>query len=459
MPDTAGDVGTDTDVPITWDGTWREMPAAGNVVWTELESRTLPGIHSTDPDDGVDGSSTPELRPEDTIGDLAIAWPASGDWYFGFDANINHSNWPVARGTLGGFEGDALPAYRIERPTTEPLTNSRGNKQAFYYRFATVADHVVYAWESGNLTELARVPAASVVDGGYTRLPGIDVETIAAPRTLVFAPASRELERWVDLGGGLSGGRLLDGGVGRVVQLRYPLPGDARDTVVDWGNGPGTHANIYGDRRIFHPVGGSAGPGLVWQDATDNSVRVTWLSDADARTINHTPLPSIAGATLAAACDNPDGGLTLLFIESGNGAPSDDRIITLVRTDVAGTETRRGTLPTGPDDINIVEFGNAEQAVMRRSGDQLAIVISRTMHRGGDGLNHQGGVAIVVNADTLEVTGPAGAPPPTAAPCRRRATPSRTCWASHRTAPLSVPTWATRTREASTSTVSTQTVC
>jgi hypothetical protein len=36
-------------------------------------------------------------------------------------------------------------------------------------------------------------------------------------------------------------------------------------------------------------------------------------------------------------------------------------------------------------------------------GNQLGLIIARTMAKGGDGLNHQGAIAVVLDADTLTI--------------------------------------------------------
>ena len=38
---------------------------------------------------------------------------------------------------------------------------------------------------------------------------------------------------------------------------------------------------------------------------------------------------------------------------------------------------------------------------MRLANGQLGIMVARRLHRGGDGLQHQSGVALVYQADTL----------------------------------------------------------
>ncbi|MCA9557375.1 MAG: hypothetical protein KC583_02315, partial [Myxococcales bacterium] len=276
-----------------------------------------------------------------------------------------------------------------------------------FHRFDAAVDWQVFALNDGVLDLVAEVPAASVRVDGYTRVGDLTVESIEQARTYVFARADRTLSPFARVGeDGVRSGRLADTGAGRVVQLRYPLPGVPFDTVDDYGFGPSSWENQYGAHRAFHPVRRDSGPGVVWQDVETNQVRVTWLSDADPAAVTHVALPTLDGARLAAAHAEADGGVTCLHIQRGDGRPNATRAVTLVKANAQGAETRRAALDAGPDAMNIVEFGDRDHATMTRSGDRLGIVVTRTMHRAPDGLNHQGGLALLVDADTLAVTGP-----------------------------------------------------
>lgn len=54
------------------------------------------------------------------------------------------------------------------------------------------------------------------------------------------------------------------------------------------------------------------------------------------------------------------------------------------------------------DEMNIYAFSESGASLAwDEAGGTIACAIARTMTRAGDGLNHQGGIAIVVNASTL----------------------------------------------------------
>ena len=54
--------------------------------------------------------------------------------------------------------------------------------------------------------------------------------------------------------------------------------------------------------------------------------------------------------------------------------------------------------------MNIYAFSESGASLAwDEAGGTIACAIARTMTRAGDGLNHQGGIAIVLNASTLEL--------------------------------------------------------
>ena len=390
-------------IPTTYD----EIPAAAVLRLAEVERRVLPG-QSTDPTDGQPGpngeSADRELAAADMLGDLAIAaeWDNDAMWYF-IDGRYNDGDFSVARATVGGLPGAELPAYSIDPPNLD-ATDFLGTRHVLLYRFPEAADWRVYEFIDGALRGVAEVPAASVVAGGFTRLPGLYANADHA-RTFVFAPADRRISTFTELGGGADGARLADAPVGRIVQVQIPVSGAPHDTVED-ERGPSSWANIYGVNRIFHPVRRDTRPGVVWQDQRTHEVFVTWLSDTRPGDFETSSLPNIADGRLGGAFSEPDGTITLLLVEGGDGRNTNTaRAVVVLKAGPNGQETRRNSLDAGPDALNVVDFeGDDRQnhSVMQRSGNRIGVLLARTIHRTPDGLNHQSGGAFLLDAETLQ---------------------------------------------------------
>ena len=147
---------------------------------------------------------------------------------------------------------------------------------------------------------------------------------------------------------------------------------------------------------------------MVWQDRFDLGVRVTWFSDERAGEYETTSLPGAGTFLLGAATSDPDGNLFVILIEAGDGAPETAREAFLVAFDGDAAERNRRPLDTSREGLNIVRWGTTESqqnhVTMRWSGGHVGVMLARTMLRSGDGLNHQGGIALVYDASTLQVS-------------------------------------------------------
>jgi hypothetical protein len=383
--------------------TWAEVPAAATLALASGERHVLSGRESTDPTDGVPGpggqAPADEVAAGDRVGDLAIAavWDASVMWYF-VDGRYNDADFPVTEGTVSGVGDPALPAYTFEPPQTH-ATDFLGTQHALLYRFPEVADWRVYELSDGVLKLLAEVPAARVAAGDYTRLPDLYANT-DRPRTLVFARADRSVSTYTPVGGDAWAARLADDALGRVVQVQIPVPGAPRDTAND-ARGPSAWENIYGINRQTYPVTRASGSGVVWQDAATRTPYVTWLSNERPGDFTTIALPNIAEGELAGAVAEPDGGLTLLLVQGGDGREQGDttREIVALKAGADGAEVLRKAHASDQNGLNVMRF---EAAALQRSGDRLGVVLTRTMTRSGDGLNHQASTQFLLDPATLE---------------------------------------------------------
>jgi hypothetical protein len=112
--------------------------------------------------------------------------------------------------------------------------------------------------------------------------------------------------------------------------------------------------------------------------------------------------------TLAAATQDGKGNIYYLSIEKGDGAKRNRaRKVRVYKVRPAGKLVKKRSLDASKKGLNIISFGSRynlpDVASMRYSQGKLGLMIGRTMLRSADGLNHQGGIALVLDAASLKL--------------------------------------------------------
>jgi len=189
--------------------------------------------------------------------------------------------------------------------------------------------------------------------------------------------------------------------IGEVLKYRYSVNGTPFDTVQDFNFGPNIWNNTYSDARHFFHVQKTNGQiGIVWQDSGNQSVRLTWAG-ADLKSHNTVELPNSSQEILTVATYDEKGYIYYLTIQSGSGVNTDSsRTSTFYKVSDSGQTIVKQSLDTSKDGLNIVEYDNAS---LRYSNGNLALMLGRTMHKSDDGLNHQGGIAVVFDSANLNI--------------------------------------------------------
>jgi hypothetical protein len=208
------------------------------------------------------------------------------------------------------------------------------------------------------------------------------------------------------IGAGVRAATIATTSLGRYVQLRYSLPGQPFDTERDFVDGPAGWGNIYGTGRPFFNVSDGQRFGVIWQARNTMTVYVTWFG-ADPAAYESFILPTPTDAILAAATGDGTGNLYAFSIQSGDGRPNTTRVGTLLKTNTRGAELARSRPDMSAAGLNVTMFGDSNStwvADMQFSNGALGLVFSRLMHASSDGLNHQGGVAAVFDAQSLALT-------------------------------------------------------
>ncbi|GAD32636.1 hypothetical protein PLEI_4319 [Photobacterium leiognathi lrivu.4.1] len=165
------------------------------------------------------------------------------------------------------------------------------------------------------------------------------------------------------------------------------------------------HMSNYMPKVAYSAVSNGAKDGVVWQDQTDMAVYYSEFNSDGThnRTIN---LPNSANENLLSAASNGMGDIVYGLGASGGAAGGvTPTTVRLIRYDLnAESLTINKTLNTsgtGNDGLSVWKVGSFPSK-LAWSGDQIGLNILRTYLKGGDGLNHQGGWAVVYDANTLD---------------------------------------------------------
>ncbi len=375
------------------------LPDLVNYSFVSQETKNLPGL-------STEAACNGTITTDDQLGRLALA----SLFYFNgcyTDGRYNNNDYSVELGVVSDTGNQLqIEAYRIHEPARK-ATEFLGSQHGVYYRFPTQEDYTVYRFDGNTINKVVQVPAVQIDTSQFIKIDNLTVSNIKNSATYLFVPSSQRLSAFTELAPGIEGARVNRTALGDVLKYRYTVNGRPFDTKLDFNYGPNSFQNVYSLTRQFFLVSNSNGqPGMVWQDKEDASIQVTWLG-SELSSQETLDLPFSADADLAAATADGDGNLYYLMIQRGsgvnNGGADIARIATLYKVSATGQELLRKTLDTSSAGLNMVSFGDSNVASLKYLNGKLGLMIGRQTHRTDDGLNHQGGIAVVFDANNLEL--------------------------------------------------------
>ncbi len=416
--------GTEAGVLTEKTGT---LPDLAVFTFTARESKILQG-NSTELNtdgwgcDGVIGSM-------DTIDRLALVslFYQNGCYT---DGQYNHNNYFVECGTVSDAAGQSrFQAYTIHEPAHK-ASQFLASEHAVYYRFPTCEDYTVYRFSGGNFSTILNVSAARIDTSSFIKLDELTASRVSGSVTYLFVPAAQRVSVYAELnseieGGGVEGGRIKSTDLGDLLKYRYRINGTLFDTRSGFDYGPDTWKNRYSSQRHFFPVMEEGELGVVWQDTSDTSIHLTWLGNGLVNPVNIS-LRNTRAEILVAAVGDEIGSIYYLTIQGGDGSEDDGseddaseddaseddasetkaaRTATLYKMSSSGGTVISSILDTSRSGLNIVSFSDSitYTADLKYSNGLLGFMLGRKMHRSSDGLNHQGGIAVVFDAANLSL--------------------------------------------------------
>lgn len=359
------------------------------------ETKTLPG-NSAEKTKGHGCSG--EVKAEDQIGDFAVVSHFYQNACY-TDAGYSHKNYRVEYGAAVSSDGSQrFPAVRIYPPASRASKFLASNHFGYY---RTSEETGIYQLDAGMLAKAYKTSSAGQLAGGYQKAEGFNLSRLDQPRIYVFIPASQNYSAYQKIGGDTEAARIFADTTFTVDKYRLSVKGKVFDSARGFTAGPESHGAIYGHSRSFFTTSTAGGVTVVWQDEQTGDVYASRVTDGYALH-RQQKLQTVAGHQLAAATADDAGNLYYILIEKsqGSGMPSTRRV-TAFKTDANGKNLKRATLDASAKGLNITGFGDSYLCSLAYGNGRLGMILSRTMHRSGDGLNHQGAIALILDATSL----------------------------------------------------------
>ena len=295
-----------------------------------------------------------------------------------------------------------LEAIRIS-PPTETATQFVASRTQLYIKQSAARSTNIWTYTP---TQGFRVLETVDAQTSYTKT-SVRVDDLSETMLVILQSASTRVSIWPLAAAGVEAA-WLDGradGSFSLTARRFSVAGQPFLPEAQWNHGPGTHSGNYGTYKRFFVVTHSDGrEGVVWQDFANDAVKLTWLA-ADYLSSQTVQLSSLVSQVFVGAVGDGLGNVVALL--GGAGSPSDKAATSsaeVVKYDAAGNELQRVALPTSKQDLNIYAFSSSGASFAWDVGSgTIGVSLARTMTIASDGLNHQGGIAFVLNASTLQM--------------------------------------------------------
>lgn len=364
------------------------------------ESRIIEGKST---EKGTASSCKGSFPTEDVIGNFTAAAVFYQNACY-TDGRYNHRNFRFTIGKLSGTDGVSYEAVQVEGPA-DKAQKFLASHHYLFYKVEQPSDYYIYTFDRGMLRQIGMLKKGELTSGEFVRLPDADLSVLSG--SIVYVLATKPITAYHRLNVATEGALLTDTPVGSVEKRRIRVSGRPFDTVKDYSSGPATHENIYGTGRQFFflsmsGANGTDGPRIVYQDKASGGIKLVTL-DQELLFQSEKTLTASSGEILAAACDDQEGNVYLLRIQTGSG---EGRIVRIQKFSREGRPLKESQYDSSKTGLNLFNYSadmlkSSSVSSMAWSQGMLGVILSRTMHKSGDGLNHQGAIAFTVDAASL----------------------------------------------------------
>jgi len=351
------------------------------------ESKILPG-QSTENVDGY--NCTGKIVDEDKIGNLAlVALFYQNGCYT--DGQYNHKNYKVEKGIVSDLKKEfSFDAYRIHEPANKAV-KFMASPHCLAIKFPDKKDYTIYELEGGKITKVLEVPSSKINAGSYTLLKEVKASSVTGSKVYFFAPSNVRLSIYNQYSSTVEGAKVNDTKIAKVHKFRYQTNHQPFDPQFN------RYTNT---RQYFLLTANQSRVNNVWQDKENHSIQLTSFGN-DFKSESTLKLPNASNSQLVATTNDNLGNIYYVVIEDRSQKGGTD-VVTLFKVSNKGSLINQRKLDASKSGLNIYHFGNY-MADLQFANGKLALFIARTMFASSDGLNHQGGIAVVFDANTLSL--------------------------------------------------------
>ncbi|HAS42854.1 MAG TPA: hypothetical protein DCS93_20410 [Microscillaceae bacterium] len=339
------------------------------------ETKVLPG---KTPERGNDG----KVKPEDMIGRLGLVSLFYQNACY-TDGRYNHNNFKVVKGKVKAGK-NSFDAYTIYEPTKK-AQKFLASRHCVAYKFPKRQNYIVYRLQNGKIDQVATVEASQITTNKPTKIKALKVSNIKGSKVYFFVPSKTKISSFQQLSANAEGAKIKSTPVGEVYKYRFDVK--AQLYSID---------NRYNRPRAYFLLKNVSNQvSMVWQDKKSKAIYYSRFQ-ADFKGQKSVRLLNRAKAELLAVTNDAQGNLYYLTCWGTKGNAK----LALTKTNASGRFIKMKNYDTAKKGLNIYSKGY-HLATLKVSKGKIALMIARTMHKSGDGLNHQGGIAVVFDANTL----------------------------------------------------------
>lgn len=345
------------------------------------------------------------INPEDQAQDFAVVAIFNQNACY-TDPRWSNLSYRVETGIATSRDGKvSYPAVRVH-PSSKRATDFLSSKHIAYYRTSQATE--VFELNGDELIKSYRTTKEMAIDD-FQRIENFYVDNISRPSVYVFIPGEANFSAYQQIATNVSAAQLFAGKNFTVERYRFDVPGAIFDTINDFNPSMTSGETRYGRSRSFFLQKQSKGFSVVWQDQKNDDIFLSTIAD-DLKNIETKKMKSLEGFALAAATSDDEGNVYYILIERSKDYYTFNTMrASSFKADLNGNSILSKKIDTDQKGFNIANFaagaGQTEfsSASLVFKNGFLALTLGRTMHKSGDGLNHQGAIIVVFDAKDFSI--------------------------------------------------------
>lgn len=340
------------------------------------KTKILPG---KTPERGNDG----KIKPEDQIGRLGLVSLFYQNSCY-TDGRYNHNNFKVVQGTVRSGK-QKFDAYQVFAPQSK-AKNFLASQHCIAFRFPQRKNYAVYTLKAGKINKVATVKTNQIKAQEFTVVKSLTVSRLTGSIIYFFAPVNQRISSFQQLSAHTEGSQIKQTPLGKVSKYRFKVNAAVFHTGKDYGK----------NRQFFVLKTPQNKVQMIWQDQKNKKIYLSNFSNGFKSQQNF-PLYNPTKADLLAATNDDQGNVYYFTYKGKRGNTS----VALYKASAKGQYMKTKEYDTSKGGLNIYNFSQY-MVSLRYAKGKILLMIGRTMHKSGDGLNHQGGIAVSFDANSLK---------------------------------------------------------